>query len=125
MAAAREENSYENGGGEAGFGKFRRRPLRRTQTTPYDRPATALRNPNRINGLLSKIVNPAQRFIAYSAHKLFSSVFRKRLPPPPTTPSSGIAYSTLVFISLFVKGSARGGRGGKGLVIRKFLSGVL
>ncbi|KAE9621169.1 hypothetical protein Lalb_Chr01g0010681 [Lupinus albus] len=90
MAAAREQNPYENGGGEAGFGKFRRRPLRKSQTTPYDRPATALRNPNRINGLLSKIVNPAQRFIAYSAHKLFSSVFRKRLPPPPTPLSSAV-----------------------------------
>ncbi|XP_019413388.1 PREDICTED: nuclear pore complex protein NUP1-like isoform X2 [Lupinus angustifolius] len=88
MATAREQNPFKNGGGEAGFGKFRRRPLRRSQTTPYDRPATALRNPNRINGLLSRIVDPAQRFIAYSAHKLFSSVFRKRLPPPPTPPSS-------------------------------------
>ncbi|CAL0333462.1 unnamed protein product [Lupinus luteus] len=82
MATAREENPYETGGGVAGFGKFRKRPFKRSQTTPYDRPPTALRNPNRNNGWLSKIVDPAQRFIAYSANKLFSSVFRKRLPPP-------------------------------------------
>ncbi|KAE9592408.1 hypothetical protein Lalb_Chr19g0128991 [Lupinus albus] len=91
MATAREENPYQSGGGSgvAGFGKFRKRPFTRSQTTPYDRPATALRNPNRNNGWLSKIVDPAQRFIAYSANKLFSSVFRKRLPPPsPTSPSS-------------------------------------
>ncbi|OIW01468.1 hypothetical protein TanjilG_19394 [Lupinus angustifolius] len=84
MATARQENPYETGGcgGEAGFGKSRKRPFRRSQTTPYDRPATSLRNPNKNNGWLSKVVDPAQRFIAYSASKLFSSVFRKRLPPP-------------------------------------------
>lgn len=81
MAPAREENPYE-GGGDGGFGKFRKRPFRRSQTTPYDRPPTALRNPNRNNGWLSKLVDPAQRLIASSAHKLFASVFRKRLPPP-------------------------------------------
>ncbi|CAL5206779.1 unnamed protein product [Lathyrus oleraceus] len=80
MATAREENRYEGGGG---YGKFRKRPLRKTQPTPYDRPPTALRNPNQNNGWLSKLIDPAQRFITYSAHKLFSSVFRKRLPPPP------------------------------------------
>ncbi|GAU36426.1 hypothetical protein TSUD_19610 [Trifolium subterraneum] len=81
MATAREENGYEGGGG---FGKFRKRPFRRTQTTPYDRPPTALRNPNHNNGWLSKLIDPAQRLITYSAHRLFSSVFRKRLPPPPS-----------------------------------------
>ncbi|TKY53560.1 Nuclear pore complex protein NUP1 [Spatholobus suberectus] len=81
MAPAREENPYEGGGG-GGFGKFRKRPFRKTQTTPYDRPPTALRNPNRNNGWFSKLVDPAQRLIASSAHRLFSSVFRKRLPPP-------------------------------------------
>ncbi|CAK8570492.1 unnamed protein product [Lathyrus sativus] len=80
MATAREENRYEGGGG---YGKFRKRPLRKSQPTPYDRPPTALRNPNQNNGWLSKLIDPAQRFITYSAHKLFSSVFRKRLPPPP------------------------------------------
>ncbi|XP_027367725.1 nuclear pore complex protein NUP1 isoform X2 [Abrus precatorius] len=79
MSTAREENPYEGGGG---FGKFRKRPFRRAQTTPYDRPPTALRNPNRNNGWFSKLVDPAQRLIASSAHKLFASVFRKRLPPP-------------------------------------------
>nr|XP_027189839.1 nuclear pore complex protein NUP1-like isoform X3 [Cicer arietinum] len=85
MATAREENRYE-GGGE--FGKFRKRPFRKTQKTPYDRPPTALRNPNRNNGWLSKLIDPAQRLIAYSAHRLFSSVFRKRLPPPPSAPET-------------------------------------
>ncbi|KAG4982997.1 hypothetical protein JHK87_027746 [Glycine soja] len=81
MAPAREENPYEGGGG-GGFGKFRKRPFRRSQTTPYDRPPTALRNPNQSNGWFSKLVDPAQRLIASSANKLFASVFRKRLPPP-------------------------------------------
>ncbi|XP_047177152.1 nuclear pore complex protein NUP1 isoform X2 [Vigna umbellata] len=81
MAPAHEENPYEGGGG--GFGKFRKRPFRKTQTTPYDRPPTALRNPNRNNGWFSKLVDPAQRLIASSAHKLFGSLFLKRLPAPP------------------------------------------
>ncbi|KAJ8747225.1 hypothetical protein K2173_008880 [Erythroxylum novogranatense] len=91
MAAARERiaNPYDDGGG---FGKFRKRPFRRsTQTTPYDRPQAAIRNPslasggnnNNNNGWLSKLVDPTQRFIASSAHRLFASFFRKRLPPPP------------------------------------------
>ncbi|XP_022640341.1 nuclear pore complex protein NUP1 isoform X2 [Vigna radiata var. radiata] len=82
MAPAHEENPYE-GGGDGGFGKFRKRPFRKTQTTPYDRPPTALRNPNRNNGWFSKLVDPAQRLIASSAHKLFGSLFLKRLPAPP------------------------------------------
>ncbi|KAJ6767589.1 hypothetical protein OIU74_021455 [Salix koriyanagi] len=41
------------------------------------------------DGWLSKLVDPAQRLIAYGAHKLFASVFRKRLPAPPlVTPPS-------------------------------------
>ncbi|KAG8645363.1 nuclear pore complex protein NUP1 isoform X3 [Manihot esculenta] len=88
MAAARErnDNSYEDGGG---FGKFRKRPFRRVQATPYDRPPTAIRNPshasntNNNNGWLSKLVDPAQRLITSSAHRFFASMFRKRLPPPP------------------------------------------
>ncbi|KAJ6983599.1 hypothetical protein NC653_026423 [Populus alba x Populus x berolinensis] len=40
----RNERPYEDGGG---YGKFPKRPFRRsTQTTPYDRPATAIRNPS-------------------------------------------------------------------------------
>ncbi|XP_042487964.1 nuclear pore complex protein NUP1-like [Macadamia integrifolia] len=73
---------YEGGAG----GKFRKRPFRR-QTTPYDRPVTALRNPvegGNNNGWLSKIVDPASRIIARSAQSFFSSVFRKRLPAPET-----------------------------------------
>lgn len=77
------ERPYEDGGG---YGKFRKRPLRRrTQTTPYDRPATAIRNPSGSgNGWLSKLVDPAQRLIASGAQRLFASFFRKRLPAPPT-----------------------------------------
>ncbi|XP_077245201.1 nuclear pore complex protein NUP1-like isoform X2 [Tasmannia lanceolata] len=70
--------SYEGGIG----GKFRRRPLRRAPATPYDRPASgphALKNPSWV----SKIVDPASRIITGSASRLFSSVFRKRLPAPP------------------------------------------
>ncbi|TKY51774.1 Nuclear pore complex protein NUP1 [Spatholobus suberectus] len=80
MATEEKEKAYEGGAG----GKFRKRPFRnRTQTTPYDRPPTSLRNPNRKNnGWLSKLVDPAHRLITYSAHSLFSSLFRKRLPPP-------------------------------------------
>ncbi|XP_022990208.1 nuclear pore complex protein NUP1-like [Cucurbita maxima] len=78
MATEREEIRYEGGRG----GKFQKRPLRRSHTTPYDRPPTALRN-SAGNGWLSKLVDPAQKLITSSAHRLFSSVFRKRIPPPP------------------------------------------
>ncbi|XP_038679291.1 nuclear pore complex protein NUP1-like isoform X2 [Tripterygium wilfordii] len=92
MATAPEENkreSYEGGGG--GYGKFPKRPFRRHNGTPYDRPPTAIRNPSSSNsnvggsnhGWLSRLVDPAQRLIASSAHRLFGSVFRKRLPQPP------------------------------------------
>ncbi|XP_039060405.1 nuclear pore complex protein NUP1-like isoform X2 [Hibiscus syriacus] len=86
MATAREEgNPYEGGLGAGG--KFRKRPLRRaTKTTPYDRPPTSIRNPAGTgdrNGWLSKLVDPARRLFTSSAHRLFASVFTKRLPPPP------------------------------------------
>ncbi|KAE9589797.1 hypothetical protein Lalb_Chr21g0312741 [Lupinus albus] len=93
MAPGEKENRYE---GLGTGGKFRKRPFRRTQTTPYDRPSTSLTNPNRNNnnnGWFSKVVNPAHKFITYSAHSLFSSLFRKRLPPPQSQsqfPSSGL-----------------------------------
>ncbi|OMO50245.1 hypothetical protein CCACVL1_30550 [Corchorus capsularis] len=89
MATAREESNPYDGGLGAG-GKFRKRPFRRTtQTTPYDRRPTAIRNPSGgggRNGWLSKLVDPAQRLITSSAHRLFASVFRKRLPAPPPHP---------------------------------------
>ncbi|GKU91484.1 hypothetical protein SLEP1_g5351 [Rubroshorea leprosula] len=88
MATAREESSRYDGGLGAG-GKFKKRPFRRTtQSTPYDRPPIAIRNPatGNGNGWLSKLVDPAQRLIAYSANRLFASVFRKRLPVPPPPP---------------------------------------
>ncbi|GAV78336.1 hypothetical protein CFOL_v3_21804 [Cephalotus follicularis] len=95
MATAQEKvngNPYESGGG-GGYGKSRKKPFRSSHhTTPYDRPQIAMRNPSLLidnnhinsNGWLSKLVNPAQRLITSSAHRLFASVFRKRLPLPPT-----------------------------------------
>ncbi|XP_038990825.1 nuclear pore complex protein NUP1-like isoform X2 [Hibiscus syriacus] len=92
MATPREESNPYEGGFGAG-GKFRKRPFRRT--TPYDRPPTAIRNPGSSgdrNGWLSKLVDPAQRLITSSAHRLFASVFWKRLtlspPHPPEAPES-------------------------------------
>ncbi|GMP68206.1 hypothetical protein CsSME_00027897 [Camellia sinensis var. sinensis] len=84
---AGEGTSYGGGssGGGGGGGKFRKRPFRRPQTTPYDRPQTALRNPS-TNGWLSKLVDPASKLISASAHLFFSSVLRNRLPPPPPPP---------------------------------------
>ncbi|XP_057980732.1 nuclear pore complex protein NUP1 isoform X2 [Malania oleifera] len=63
-------------------GKFRKRPSRRTHTTPYDRPPTALR-PIGNGSWISKLVDPASKLITSGANRLFSSVFRKRLPAPP------------------------------------------
>jgi hypothetical protein len=103
METAREEKPYDavSGGGLGTGGKFRKRPFRRTtQTTPYDRPPTALRTPslaaaaNNNNGWLSRLVDPAQRLIASSAHRIFSSVFRKRLAPPPPPPPQQSQPST-------------------------------
>lgn len=106
MATARDESNPYGGGLGAG-GKFRKRPFRRTtQTTPYDRPPTALRNPSGTgvrNGWLSKLVDPAQKLITSSAHWLFASVFRKRLPPPPQAPESGGVYSSSLFFFFFLK----------------------
>ncbi|XP_055831345.1 nuclear pore complex protein NUP1-like isoform X2 [Solanum dulcamara] len=77
-AASASAGDYEGGG--IG-GKFRKRPLRRNQTTPYDRPPTALRNPSWLTKL---VVDPAAKLITSGAHRFFSSIFTKRLPPPPT-----------------------------------------
>uniref|UniRef100_A0A7N0RD27 Nuclear pore complex protein n=1 Tax=Kalanchoe fedtschenkoi TaxID=63787 RepID=A0A7N0RD27_KALFE len=78
-AAANEASAYE---GRGAGGKFRRQLFRKSQATPYDRPATAVRNPSSATGWLSKIVDPASKILTASAHRLFSSVFRKRLLPP-------------------------------------------
>lgn len=103
METAREQKPYDavSGGGLGTGGKFRKRPFRKTtQTTPYDRPPTALRTPslaaaaNNNNGWLSRLVDPAQRLIASSAHRIFSSVFRKRLAPPPPPPPQQSQPST-------------------------------
>ncbi|XP_039051670.1 nuclear pore complex protein NUP1-like [Hibiscus syriacus] len=86
MTTARGDSNPYDGVLGAG-GKFRKRQLRTTKTTPYDRPPTSIRNPsgtgNR-NGWLSKLVDPARRLITSSAHRLFASVFMKRLPPHQT-----------------------------------------
>ncbi|KAI8029448.1 Nuclear pore complex protein NUP1 [Camellia lanceoleosa] len=80
---AGEGTSYGGGGGG---GKFRKKPFRRPQKTPYDRPPqTVLPNP-RNNGWLPKLVDPASKLIFASARMFFSSVFRKRLAPPPPPP---------------------------------------
>ncbi|WVY99259.1 hypothetical protein V8G54_031410 [Vigna mungo] len=107
MATEEKEKGYEGGAGAGG--KFRKRPFRgRTQTTPYDRPPTSLRNPNRNssnnNGWFSKLLDPAQRLITHSAHSLFSSLFRKRLPPPPPPPETeqevkNISQEEAVFVA--------------------------
>ncbi|CAJ1976593.1 unnamed protein product [Sphenostylis stenocarpa] len=87
MATEERAKGYQGGAGAGG--KFRKRLFRgRTQTKPYDRPPTSLRNPNRHNnsgGWFSKLLDPAHRLITHSAHSLFSSLFRKRLPPPSET----------------------------------------
>ncbi|KAM2065072.1 hypothetical protein ACFX1T_028096 [Malus domestica] len=90
---AREEKQKQAYEGLGAGGKFRKTPFRRTtQATPYDRPPTTLRNPSAANdGWLLKLVDPAQRLISTSAHRLFSSVFRKRLPPPQS-PSTGVNH---------------------------------
>ncbi|PSS04999.1 Nuclear pore complex protein [Actinidia chinensis var. chinensis] len=80
---AGEGTSYEGGVGAGG--KFRKRPFRKPQATPYDRPPTALRN-RRTDGWLSKIVDPASKLISATAHLFFSSLSRKRLPPAPPRP---------------------------------------
>ncbi|WOL07926.1 nuclear pore complex protein [Canna indica] len=79
-----ETPSYE---GRIG-GKMRRQPLRRAAATPYARPpaaARAIRLPQPDSGAnrwLAKLVDPASRFIASSATRLFTSVFRRQLPAP-------------------------------------------
>ncbi|PON79826.1 hypothetical protein PanWU01x14_010580 [Parasponia andersonii] len=85
-----EQKPYEGGGYGGAGGKFRKRPFRRSNhTKPYDRPPTAFRNPNNNGGWLSKLVDPAHRLITSSAHRLFSTVFRKRLTPPqPPSPEA-------------------------------------
>ncbi|XP_042399665.1 nuclear pore complex protein NUP1-like isoform X2 [Zingiber officinale] len=69
-------------------GKLRRKPHRRVAATPYDRPATAARTISR-GRWLSKLVDPASRFIASSASRLFSSMFRKQLTAPTAEKAPG------------------------------------
>lgn len=86
-SASRGESSNPYGGGLGTGGKFRKPAARRSQKTPYERPPTSARGSGvgggredrGGGGWLSKLVDPAQRLITYSAHKLFASVFRKRL----------------------------------------------
>lgn len=85
-SASRGESSNPYGGGLGTGGKFRKPTARRSQRTPYERPPTTARgsgvggrDDRGGGGWLSKLVDPAQRLITYSAHRLFASVFRKRL----------------------------------------------
>ncbi|CAH9097363.1 unnamed protein product [Cuscuta europaea] len=73
--------AFEVGG--AG-GKFRKKPFRRAQTTPYDRPPTSLRNPSWLSKL---VVDPASKLINAGARRFFGSLFHKALPPPPALPA--------------------------------------
>ncbi|KAK2971315.1 hypothetical protein RJ640_001341 [Escallonia rubra] len=89
-------SSYDGGAG----GKFRKRPFRRAQSTPYDRPPAALRNPSGTsNGWISKlVVDPASKLFSSGVHMLYSSVFRKRLPslPPPPPPPPEVHMTSVV-----------------------------
>ncbi|CAM8892097.1 unnamed protein product [Rhodiola kirilowii] len=101
--AARESSTYQRGGGGGGGGrggKIRKTTYRNTQTTPYERPLTALRNSNisvkNTNGWLSRIVDPASKLITSSARKILSSVFNKRILPstaPKQPASDGVLQS--------------------------------
>ncbi|CAI9091422.1 OLC1v1026455C1 [Oldenlandia corymbosa var. corymbosa] len=73
---------YAGNGGVGG--KFRKRPFRKTNTTPYDRPPTAFRNPS---WLSKHLMEPASKLVTSGYQLFFSSLFRKRLPaPPPPSP---------------------------------------
>ncbi|KAL9224323.1 hypothetical protein vseg_000369 [Gypsophila vaccaria] len=105
MASPSSTAAYDSttAGPTGGGGKFRKKPLRKPHATPYDRPPTAIRPNHSINGngngngdgddngWLAKIVTPASKLITFGAHKIFSSVFRKRLLPPtfPSSPTLG------------------------------------
>jgi len=92
--------------GSGAGGKIRRRPPPRAASTPYERPpaaaaahrlaaaaaaaaASASSEPGGgergggSGGWVSRLVDPASRLIAGGAARLFGSVFRKRLAPPP------------------------------------------
>lgn len=75
------ESKYEGGAG----GKFRKRPFRRSQATPYDRPPTALRNPTIAGGHGGAGSSWFSKLITDGAQRLFASVFRKRLLPSPSS----------------------------------------
>ncbi|TYH65641.1 hypothetical protein ES332_D06G069100v1 [Gossypium tomentosum] len=75
-----DQATTERGAG----GKLRRQPPRRPPTTPYARPQ---QNQSLRGRLLSKLVDPACRFIASGASRILPSLFLKplnndSLPPP-------------------------------------------
>ncbi|KAL8051513.1 hypothetical protein ABFX02_06G151900 [Erythranthe guttata] len=85
--ATASTSSY--GGGGAG-GKFTKKSFRKA-ATPYDRPLPApRRNDNNGSWLSKMVVEPASKLINYGAHRLFASLFRKRLPPPTAPQTSEI-----------------------------------
>ncbi|KAL9268375.1 Nuclear pore complex protein NUP1-like protein, partial [Drosera capensis] len=89
MSTAGDSTTTRQPHGAGAGGKFRKKPFRRHQSTPYDRPPTAVPRIQQRNGWLARIVNPASKIIASGAHRLFASVFRKRLLPPPS-PQQGL-----------------------------------
>ncbi|XP_078442704.1 nuclear pore complex protein [Wolffia australiana] len=109
----------EAGGGGIG-GKLKRK-IPRKIPTPYDRPPPIdraavrglpveipgpLANGNRRRGWISKIVDPASSLITRGAHRLFSSVFRKRLGAPPLAdPTVQTLESGEVVEDIFVSNS--------------------
>ncbi|EYU33149.1 hypothetical protein MIMGU_mgv11b018517mg, partial [Erythranthe guttata] len=91
--ATASTSSY--GGGGAG-GKFTKKSFRKA-ATPYDRPLPApRRNDNNGSWLSKMVVEPASKLINYGAHRLFASLFRKRLPPPTAPQTSGYFTDEIV-----------------------------
>ncbi|KAJ3669948.1 hypothetical protein LUZ60_010272 [Juncus effusus] len=84
--ASSSSNPYEGGGGIGG--KIRRRTAR-PAASPYTRPpapAGGTMDAARSTGWISKLVDPASRFIAGSASRLLSSVFKKGPPALENAP---------------------------------------
>ncbi|KAL6494280.1 hypothetical protein OROGR_031080 [Orobanche gracilis] len=128
MATAEEGGATDNttsssyGGGGVG-GKFRKKPFRR-QTTPYDRPSTALRgnNDNNSSWLKKLVVEPASKLISYGAGRFFAPLLRKRLPPPPPPqpPVCGLfVVSRNMYLLMLAEAEVGITEGGQGTVLNR------